>query len=63
MVECFKLGLMSYLSRNMGDFVAESNLNYADPAQKGSERSISVCSIETVFMVFWCRMSLLFALV
>ena len=29
-MECFKWGLMSYPSRNMEDFVAESDLNSTD---------------------------------
>jgi len=32
-VECFKWGLMDYLSRNAEVFVIESNLNCLDPAQ------------------------------
>ena len=32
-VECFKWGLMGHPSRNMEDFVAESDLNCADLAQ------------------------------
>jgi hypothetical protein len=35
-VECFKLGLVSYPSRNMEDFVAASNFNCADLAQEVS---------------------------
>jgi hypothetical protein len=35
-VECFKWGLMGYSSRNMEDFVAESDLNCAELAQKVS---------------------------
>lgn len=34
MVECFKWGLMGYPSRNKEDFVAGSDLNYADLAQE-----------------------------
>ena len=30
-MECFRRGLMGYPSRNMEDFVAESNLNCAVP--------------------------------
>jgi hypothetical protein len=36
-VECFKWGLMGYPSRNMEDFVAESNLNCTDLGQEVSE--------------------------
>jgi hypothetical protein len=32
-VECFKWGLMGYPRRNMEDFVADNDLNYADLAQ------------------------------
>jgi hypothetical protein len=35
-VECFKLGLMGYSSRNMKDFIAEYFLNCADLAQEVS---------------------------
>jgi hypothetical protein len=38
-VECFKLGLMSYPSRNMQDFVAEYDLNCADLAQEVSRKN------------------------
>jgi hypothetical protein len=31
--ECFQWGLMGYPRRNMEDFVAESDLNCAHPAQ------------------------------
>jgi hypothetical protein len=40
-VECFKWGLMSHPSRNMENFVAESNLNCADQAQEVSEKNFS----------------------
>jgi hypothetical protein len=33
-VECFKWGLMCYPSRNMKDFVTESDLNCEDLAQE-----------------------------
>ena len=33
-VECFKLGLMGYPSRNMEDFIAEYDLSCADLAQE-----------------------------
>jgi hypothetical protein len=51
-MKCFKWGLLSYPSRNMEDFVAESNLNCAVLAQEVWRR-ISVCDIESVFVVFW----------
>ena len=35
-VECFKLGLMGHPSRNVGDFVAEYDLNCSDLVQKVS---------------------------
>jgi hypothetical protein len=35
-VECFKWGLMGYPSRNMEDFVTESDLKCADLAQEVS---------------------------
>ena len=42
-VECFKWGLMGYPSRNMEDFVAESDLNCADLAQEVSvEKNFSM---------------------
>ena len=42
-MECFKWGLMGYLSRNMEDFVAGSNLNCVDLTQEISkEKSFSM---------------------
>jgi hypothetical protein len=41
-VECFKWGLMGHTSRNMEDFVAESNLYCADLAQEVSEENFSM---------------------
>jgi len=35
-MECFNWGLMGHASRNMKDFVAESDLNCADLAQEVS---------------------------
>ena len=48
-MECFKWGLMGYSSRNMEDFVAESDLNCADLAQE--------VSVEKNF-ILWPRDSL-----
>ena len=43
MVECFKFGLMGYPSRNIQDFVAECDLNYADLTQEVSvEKNFSM---------------------
>jgi hypothetical protein len=41
-VEYFKWGLMGYPSRNMEDFVIESNLNCADLAQEISVRNFKM---------------------
>jgi hypothetical protein len=41
-VECFKWGLMSHPSKNMKDFVAKSNLNYAEIPQEISEENFSM---------------------
>jgi hypothetical protein len=48
---------MGHPSRNMEDFVAESNLNWPKRFQR---RRISECGIETVFVVFWRKMWLFF---
>ena len=52
-MECFKWGLRSYPSRNMEDFVTESDSNCADLAQEFQGRRISVCGIETVFLWYF----------
>jgi hypothetical protein len=52
-VECFKWGLMGHPSRNMEDFITENGLNCADLAQEGSVEKNFICSLETVFVVFW----------
>ena len=36
-MECFKLGLMDYPSRNREDYVAECDMNCADLAQEVSK--------------------------
>ena len=41
-VECFKWGLMGYPSRNMEDFVTESDLNCADLAQEVSVENFNM---------------------
>ena len=41
-MECFKWGLMGYPSRNMNDFVTESDLNCADLAQEVSVENLSM---------------------
>jgi hypothetical protein len=45
------MGLMGYPSRNMEDFVIESDLNYVNLAQEASVR-ISICGLGTIFVVF-----------
>jgi hypothetical protein len=52
-VECFKFGLMGYPSRNIQDFVAECDLNYADLTQEVSvEKNFSMWPRDC-FVVFW----------
>jgi hypothetical protein len=51
-MEYFKWGLIGYPSRNMEDFVTESDLNSADLAQEVSVEN-SICVLETAFVVFW----------
>ena len=46
-VDCFKWGLMGYPSRNIKDFVTESDLNCAYLAQE-----MTVCGLETVLWYF-----------
>ena len=41
-MECFKWGLMGYPSRNMEDFVTESDLNCADLAQEVSVENFNM---------------------
>ena len=41
-MECFKWGLMGCPSRNMDDFVTESDLNCADLAQEVSVENLSM---------------------
>jgi hypothetical protein len=42
-LECFKWGLMGNASRNMEDFVAESDLNCADQTQEiSAEKNFSI---------------------
>ena len=43
-VECFKLGLMGYTSRNMKDSGAEGDLNCKSPVQEVSEKYINTRS-------------------
>ena len=61
-MECFKWGLMGYPRRNIEEFAAVNGLNCAGGAQEVSvEKNLSVS--ETVSVVFWRRMWLLFAIV
>lgn len=44
-MECFKGSLVGYCSRNVENFLAESDLNYADMAQDVSvEKNFTMCS-------------------
>jgi hypothetical protein len=52
-MECFKWSIMRYTSRNKEDFVTVSYLNCVDLAERFQRRRISVCGMETVFMIFW----------
>ena len=58
-MECFKWGLMGHPSRNMEDFVTESDLNCVDLAQEVSEEKNFSVWLRDCF----CRILLLFALV
>ena len=58
----FKWGLMNYLYRNMEGFVIESDLNRATWPKRFQGR-ISISGLESVYVIFWWRMWLLFALV
>ena len=52
-MECFKWGLMDHPSRNMEDFVSESDLKCADLAQEVSvEKNFSMWHRDC-FVVFW----------
>jgi hypothetical protein len=42
-VECFKWGLVGHPSRNMEEFVTESDLNCMDLAQKVSMQNFNMC--------------------
>ena len=41
-VECFKWVLMGYPSRNMEDFLTETDLNHADMSQEISVENINI---------------------
>jgi hypothetical protein len=52
-VECFKWCVMGYSSKNIENFVAESDLNCADMAQQVSvEKNFSMWPRDC-FVVFW----------
>ena len=54
-MECFKWGLLGYLSRNIEDSVTESDLKCAVLAQEISvEKNFSMCLRDFFFLVaFW----------
>ena len=52
-MECFKWGLLGYLSRNIEDSVTESDLKCAVLAQIISIEKNSVCGLQTVFCCFF----------
>jgi hypothetical protein len=60
-VACFKWGLIDHPSRNMQDFVAESNLKYEDQAQGVSVENFNMWPRDC-FCGIWQRMWLLFAI-
>ena len=59
-MECFKWGLVGHPSRNMEDFVAENDLNWADLAQEVPVKIFSMwprdcfCSILVKNMAAFC---------
>ena len=61
-MECFKWGLLGYLSRNIEDSVTESDLKRAVLAQEISIEKNSVCGLQTVFL-FFCFFFVLFFVV
>jgi hypothetical protein len=50
-LECFKWVSMGHASRNLEDFVTESDLNCANLAQEDSVENFNMWP--TVFVVFW----------
>ena len=53
-MECFKWGLLGYLSRNIEDSVTESDLKRAVLAQEISIEKNSACGLQTVFWFCFC---------
>jgi hypothetical protein len=51
-VKCFKWVVVGYPSRNMEDIVDESDLDCASWSKTFQWR-ISVCGLETIFLVLW----------
>ena len=52
-MECVKWGLMGHPNRNMEDFVAESNLCWADLAQEVLKKKNFSMWNKDCFVVFW----------
>ena len=52
-MECFKWGLLGHPNRNMDDFVAESNLCWADLSQEVLKKKNFSMWNKDCFVVFW----------
>ena len=52
-MECCKWDLMGYPSRNMEDFVTESDLNWVDLAQEVSMKNLNMWPADCFFVVTW----------
>lgn len=62
-VECSKWGLMGHPSRSLEDQSAENNVGHGRASSQDQRGILLVTGLETILVIFWQRLCLLFAFV